>query len=99
MSTSTAERTLFDWVPVEEITADARRATPGRTALVIIGAVFIAIGWTVAKIFGVVWLSASWCVSAMKYGWRAGRGTLNRPTYDQLWADNQRLRAENERVS
>ncbi len=92
---ATLDRTSFlDRIPVEEITADARQARPGRILLALFGAVFIAIGWTVAKVFRVLFLSAAWCMSGMKYGWRLANGTLNRPTWDQLYTENESLKAE-----
>ena len=101
MSTATmptqGRKPLHERVPVEAITADARQARPGKVLLALIGAIFIAIGWTVAKVFGVAFLSVAWCMSSMKYGWRLANGTSNRPTWDDLYARNQELVAMIER--
>lgn len=86
-----------DRVPVEQITADARQADPGRAFLALFGAIFIAIGWTVGKICTVIFASVAWSMSAMKYGWRSARGTLNRPTWEQLYDTVQRYEAAAER--
>ena len=90
---------LHERVPVEAITADARQARPGRTLLALFGAVIIGIAWLTCKIFGVLFLSAAWCASSWKYGWRMANGTSNRPSYEQLWAEVQRLTTEVERLA
>lgn len=99
MTAVTQHKPFHERVPIDAITADARQARPGRVLLALFGAVFIAIGWTVAKVFGVIFLSGAWCMSSMKYGWRIANGTLARPTWDQLYAENQKLRAEIDRLS
>lgn len=86
-----------DRVPVEQITADARQADPARVLQALFGAIFIAIGWTVGKICTVIFMSVAWCFSATKYGWRASRGTLNRPTWDQLYSRVEYLEAAAQR--
>jgi hypothetical protein len=85
-------------VPVETITADARQARPGRALAALIGAVFIAIGWVAGKAAIVIFMAVSYTLSSAKYGWRSARGTLNRPTYEQLYARVEALTAENARL-
>ena len=97
MPVQNGRKPLHERVPVEAITADARQARPGKTLLALIGAVIIAAAWTTAKIFGVLFLSAAWCASSWKYGWRVANGTSTKPTWDQLYAENTELRAMVER--
>jgi hypothetical protein len=56
-------------VPVDEITAQAREARPGRAVLTVVAAVFFALGWCAAKAV----LSVSWACVAVREGWREGR--------------------------
>jgi len=91
---------LQDRVPIDEITADARQARPGRALLGLIGGILFALGWLTAKVFGVLFLSGAWCFSAAKIGWRSARNEpLNQPSLEQLIAENQRLRAELSRLA
>ena len=59
-----------------------------------------ACGFVIAKTFAVLWLSAAWCFSAAKMGWRQARGEpLNQPSLDDVMRENAMLRAELQRVS
>jgi hypothetical protein len=87
-------------VPVDEITARARKARPGHVVATLIGGVLFSLAWCVAKLFGVVWFVLAWLYMAVDEGWRSARGT-GRPAPDlsALRAENERLRAENARLS
>jgi hypothetical protein len=90
---------LQDRVPLDDITAEARKASPGRAIAAVIGGFLFAIGWLLAKSFRVVWFSGAWMFSAAKIGWRQAQGLpLSQPSVDQLMAENQRLRAEISRI-
>jgi hypothetical protein len=65
--------TVFDGVLVDRITAEAREIRFWRTVLMVIAAVLFAIGWTVAKVFTVVWLVLTWSAAAVRVGWREAR--------------------------
>lgn len=70
--------TVLDRVPVERITAEARQVEFGRMLLTLIGAVFYAVGWVAAKVFGVLWFAAAWSATAVKVGWQDGRSPRGR---------------------
>lgn len=99
--TATLDRKrLQDRVPIDAITADARKARPGRVLLGLIGGLLFLAGYVIAKVFGVLWLSLAWCFSAVKIGWRQARGeALNQPSLEEVMRENARLRAELSRVS
>ena len=61
--------TLAERVPVDQISAQARQARPGRAVLTVIAAVFFGLGWCAAR--GV--LAVSWSCVAVREGWREGR--------------------------
>lgn len=90
---------LQDRVPLDEITADARQAKPGRAALGLIGGLLFMIGWCSREVFGVLFLSGAWTFSAVKLGWRAAGGeTLTKPDPQAVLEENRRLRLEIERL-
>lgn len=64
---------VLDAVPLDRITAEARQVHFGRTVLTLLAAVLFGIGWTVAKVFGVVWLTLAWTATAVKVGWVEAR--------------------------
>lgn len=71
--------TTYEWLPVDEITRQARQVTPGRTMLTWIGAVLFALGWVVHKVFTVAWFVAAWAFVAVREGWReAGKARVSR---------------------
>lgn len=65
--------TVFDGVLVDRITAEARQIRFWRTVLTAIAAILFAIGWTVGKVFTVLWLAVTWSAAAVKVGWREAR--------------------------
>jgi hypothetical protein len=66
--------TTYAWVPVDEITRQAREVSPARTMLTWIGAVLFALGWVLHKTFIVLWFAGAWSFVAAREGWReAGR--------------------------
>jgi hypothetical protein len=101
MTTQYAERTrLLDRVPVEEITAAARRASPSRTILGIIGGIIYGVAWLTAKIFHIAFLALAWCTNAAVMGVRNAQGKpLLQPNIEDVLRENAMLRAENARLS
>jgi hypothetical protein len=94
--TATTERpTLLHWVPVDQITADARRARPGRAAQALIGGILFGIMFLIGKTFTVLFASGAWGVSALKMGWRSGRGhPITTPDVEAIMRENEWLRQE-----
>lgn len=90
---------VLDRVPVDSITERARQARPGHALLTIIGGLLFGLGWCVAKLFRVAWLTVAWLYMAADEGWRQASGT-RRPGPDlaALQSANARLRAENVRL-
>jgi hypothetical protein len=60
-------------VPVDRITTRARDAHFGRTILTLIAAVLYALGWLVATVLSVLWLTITWSVTAVRVGWEDAR--------------------------
>lgn len=87
---------LLDRVPVDEISARAREARPGRVALEVLAWLLMGAGWVTAKTAGVVWLALSWCFTAVRLGWRDARG--NQPSRATLREENERLRQAVQRL-
>lgn len=73
--------TTLDWVPVDDITRQARDIHPARTLLTWLAAVLFAFGWLLHKTFLVLWLAGAWSYVAAREGWReAGRSRVSRGT-------------------
>lgn len=66
---------VLDRVPVDRITTQARDIQFRRVLLTLLAGLFFAVGWSVAKLFGVLWLAVAWSVTAVKVGWQEGRKT------------------------
>jgi hypothetical protein len=62
---------VFERVPLDAITEQARQVRFWRTVLTVIAGVLFGAGWLVAK----MWLAAAWSAVAVREGWREGRGT------------------------
>lgn len=77
-------------VPVEEITARARHAKPGKTMLTILGGLLFGVAWLAAKATGGLWLAFSWCWTACEMGWADARG--KGPSKSALLEENVALR-------
>lgn len=60
---------VLDRIPVDEISAQAQRARPGRAVLTVIAAVFFGLGW----LMGSSVLALSWAAVAVRAGWQEGR--------------------------
>lgn len=60
---------VFDRIPVDRISTEAREVRFGRAVLTVIATLFYAIGWLVAKL----WLAVAWCATAVKVGWQEAR--------------------------
>lgn len=100
MAAVTEKIPIWERAPVEEITAQAKEVKFSRVVLGLLGGLLWVIGWSAAKLFGVVWIAAAWSGVAMRTGWRQARGEpLNQPTVEQLMRENAQLRAELRRVS
>ncbi len=61
--------TVLERVPVGEVRAEAQDIKFGVTALTIVTAVFVALGW----LMGVLWAAFAWSFAAVKVGFRQGR--------------------------
>ncbi len=71
--------TTLDWLPVEDITRQAREVRPARTVLTWVAAVLFGLGWVVHKTFALLWLAGAWAFVATREGWReAGRTRVRR---------------------
>ena len=94
-TTQQLHHSLFERVPVDEITRQAREVHPGRVILTVIGGLLFTAGWAAAKLAGAAWLAMAWSGTAVQLGWREARGT-NPPPPDlsEVLADNQRLRMQ-----
>jgi hypothetical protein len=98
MAPANGRKPLHERVPLEAITADARKASPGKVILGLIGGLIFAIAWLTAKAFTMVFFAFAWCASAAKMGWRTARDLpLNQPDVKALIAENDMLRAQIER--
>lgn len=85
---------------VEQITAEARQARPGKELLALIGGLIYAFFWLLGKSFTVAFMGFAWCRIAAKQGWRDSRGLpTNMPSLEQVMEENHRLRQELARVS
>jgi len=56
-----------------EITRQAREIHPGRTRLSWLAAVLFALGWTLSKIFILLWFAGAWTYVAAREGWRTAK--------------------------
>jgi hypothetical protein len=75
------------------VTERAQAASPGRTALAIVGGLLFAIGWVVAKAAHLAFYCSAWSWAAVAVGWRQARGEAPRgPSAEQLLAENDALR-------
>lgn len=70
MSGGTDVTTLDQLLSVDDITAQAREISPGRTLLTWIGAVLFGVGWILHKTFALLWLAGAWAFVATREGWR-----------------------------
>jgi hypothetical protein len=66
---------MLDRVPVERISREARQIQFRRVLLTLFAGLFFAVGWSVAKMFGVLWLAVAWSAAAVKVGWQDARKT------------------------
>jgi hypothetical protein len=57
-------------IPVDQLQVRAAEVRPGRVAATAIGAVFVAIGW----VLGRLWMGAVFCCLAARYGYWRGTG-------------------------
>lgn len=85
---------------VEQITAEARQAKPGKELLALIGGLIYAAFWLLGKSFTLAFMAFAWTRIAAKQGWRDARGLpSNLPSIEQVMEENHRLRQELARVS
>jgi hypothetical protein len=88
---------LQDRIPVDVITAEARRSDPGRAFLAVVAALIFAPAWIIGKVFTVLWAALAWMFAAARIGWRQSRGLpLQQPTIEDVIAQNEQVRRENE---
>ena len=100
MSSTATQPKLYERMPVDEITAQARTVRPGRVLVGVIAACLWMVGFATAKLFGVLWFAGVWAAVAVRTGWREARGEpLNQPRLEEVMAENERLRAELARVT
>lgn len=64
---------VLERVPLDRITVEAKAVRPGRTILLALAGLLYALGWLVAKAFGLAWLAVAWTGTAVKVGWTDGR--------------------------
>lgn len=57
---------------IDRITERAKKARPGQTLLMIVGALFIGFGWLVGRLIGWGWLAVVWPVAAVAEGFSQG---------------------------
>jgi hypothetical protein len=65
--------TVFERVPVDRISVQARDIQFGRTVLTILAGVLFAAGWLAGKTLAVAWSGCAWCLAAVKVGWDDAR--------------------------
>lgn len=90
--------TWAERIPVDEITAQARHARPGRTLLTAVAAVLFGAGWVAAKGFAVAWLGLAWSATAVRVGWQAAHGPSRASRLATLTAERDRWREEARRL-
>lgn len=91
---------LLDRVTVDQITAQARQASPGRALLTLLGALLMGLGWLVAWAYRGAFVAGAWAFTAARMGWLRAHGKpLSQPSLSALMAENARLRAEIGRLS
>lgn len=66
-------------IPLDQITAEARRIRFWRTVLTVLGGLLFGLGWLAAKGFALAWLAVAWSVAALKVGWQEARRGAARP--------------------
>ncbi|BBA99270.1 hypothetical protein RVR_8309 [Actinacidiphila reveromycinica] len=60
-------------IPLDQITAEARRIRFWRTVLTVLGGLLFGVGWLAAKGCGLVWLGVAWVAAALRIGWQEAR--------------------------
>lgn len=60
---------------LERINSEAKEVRIGRAVLTFIAALLFGLGWLTARLFAIIWLVCAWSFTAVKVGWREGRGT------------------------
>lgn len=65
--------TVLDRIPLERITAEARRIHFWRTVLTILAGVLYGLGWLAGKAVIVGWFALAWTAAAIKVGWQEAR--------------------------
>jgi hypothetical protein len=98
MAPANGRKPLHERVPLEAITADARKASPGKVILGLIGGLIFAVAWCCGKAFTTLFFAFAWCASAAKMGWRTARDQpLNQPDVGAVMKENEMLKAMIER--
>jgi hypothetical protein len=60
-------------IPLDEISARAHQARPGRAVLTLVAGLLFGIGWLAYKAFAVAWLAIAWGGCAVTVGWQEAR--------------------------
>lgn len=64
---------ITERVPADAITARARQARPGRTALAVVAWLLLNAAFAAARLLSVLWLAVAWSAIALHEGWCEGR--------------------------
>ena len=91
--------TVFDRVPVDEITRRAKHARPGHAAATIAAGLVYCLSWSLVMLGKGLWLPLAFLYMAADEGARQALGA-QRPTPDLsvLRSEIEQLRAENRRL-
>lgn len=66
-------------IPLDQITAEAKRIRFWRTVLTVLAGALFGVGWVAAKACGLLWLGLAWVAAAVRIGWREARRGAARP--------------------
>lgn len=86
---------VLDRVPVDDITAQARKVRTGRALLALVAALFFAVGWLAGRVVPVL----MWCAFAVREGYRSAHGPSRKMQVDALTARVQELEMQLSRFS
>lgn len=70
---TTSATSLWERIPVDNIRERARTISLGRALLTLIVGALWLVGWTAAKLVGLVLVGFSWTAAAVVEGWVAAR--------------------------
>jgi hypothetical protein len=95
---------ITERVPVAEIGKRAHKVRFGATLLAAVTGALFGLGWLVAKLFAVCWLTLAWAFTAVRVGWEHAHLQAAVPKISvheraELLSENESLRAEVARLS